>query len=94
MGMMQTRSDVERDTSTTDEIDPASCAHIIRTEPGETATAVVLRARIEGTPLTALCGYVFVPQRDPKNLPLCPQCKEIYDLMRMMNEHLHETPNS
>ncbi len=76
------------------ELDNGKCAHIVRTEPGQTATAVVLQARIEGTPLTALCGYVFVPQRDPKSLPVCPKCKEIYDLMRMMNENLHETPNS
>jgi hypothetical protein len=87
-------TDLRRDTRTTNETGPASCAHIVKTEPDQTATAVVLAARIEGTPLTALCGHVFVPQRDPKNLPLCQQCKEIYDLMRMMNEHLHETPNS
>ena len=86
--------DRETDTSTTDETDPASCAHIVKTKRREKATAVVLRARIEGTPVTALCGYVFVPQKDPKLLPVCPQCREIYDLMRMMNEHLNETPNS
>ena len=73
---------------------PGKSAHIVRTGPGETATAVVLRARIEGTPLTALCGHVFVPQRDPKSLPICGKCKEIYDLMRMMNEDLYETPQS
>jgi hypothetical protein len=93
-----TRTDTDRrvdsDTTTLDNTDAGKCAHIIRTEPGETATAVVLRARIEGTPLTALCGHVFVPQRDPKSLPLCGKCKEIYELMRMMNEDLHETPNS
>ena len=90
--------ETDRRTGTvTDEqskLDNGKCAHIVKTEPGQTATAVVLQARIEGTPLTALCGYVFVPQRDPKQLPVCQQCKEIYDLMRMMNEHLHETPNS
>jgi Protein of unknown function (DUF3039) len=86
--------DTERSTDERTELDHGKCAHIVRTEPGQTATAVVLQARVEGTPLTALCGYVFVPQRDPKSLPVCPKCKEIYDLMRMMNEHLHETPNS
>ena len=91
---MATTTDIERETSTTDKIDPGKCAHIVVTEKGETATAAVLRARVEGTALTALCGHVFVPQRDPKSLPICPQCKEIYDLMRMMNENLHETPNS
>jgi Protein of unknown function (DUF3039) len=85
---------IERDTQTTNESDPTKCSHIVKTEDGETATAVVLRARIEGLPLTALCGHVFVPSKDPKNMPVCPTCKEIYDLMRMMNENLHETPNS
>ena len=91
---MSISSDLQRDTSTTDATDPGSCAHIVVTEPGQTATAAVLQARIEGTPLKALCGHIFVPQRDPKRLPLCAACKEIYDLMRMMNEHLHETPNT
>ena len=90
---MANTTDYQNDTSTTDKTDPGSCAHIVVTKKGETATAAVLRARVEGTPLTALCGHVFVPQRDPKNLPVCPPCKEIYDLMRMMNENLHETPN-
>ena len=76
------------------ELDPGKHAHIVVTKPGETATAVVLEARIMGTPVEALCGHVFVPQRDPLQLPICPKCKEIYDLMRMMNEHLHETPGS
>lgn len=76
------------------ELDPGKHAHIVVTKPGETATAVVLEARIMGTPIEALCGHVFVPQRDPLQLPICPKCKEIYDLMRMMNEHLHETPRS
>jgi hypothetical protein len=89
---MAISSDFQLDTSTTDSTDPGSCAHIVVTKPHETATAVILQARIEGTAVKALCGYVFVPQRDPKRLPVCPQCKEIYDLMRMMNENLNENP--
>ncbi len=34
---------------------------------------------VEGTPLQALCGKVWVPSRDPKKYPVCPECKEIYD---------------
>lgn len=37
-------------------------------------------AYIDGTPLTALCGHVWVPSRDPKNYPVCPECKRLYDL--------------
>ncbi|MDQ3352085.1 MAG: DUF3039 domain-containing protein, partial [Actinomycetota bacterium] len=57
-------------------------AHIVRTEPGESAAAKVLEARINGTPLEALCGHVWVPARDPRSLPMCQACKEIYELYR------------
>jgi hypothetical protein len=32
-----------------------------------------------GTPITALCGKVWVPSRDPSRFPVCPECKDIYD---------------
>jgi hypothetical protein len=38
-------------------------------------------AYVFGTPLTAICGHVWVPSRDPKHLPLCAACKEISDSM-------------
>ena len=67
-------------------------AHIVKTEPGEDAAAKVLEARIYGTPLEALCGHVWVPSRDPKQLPLCDVCKDIYETYRMFNDGLNETP--
>lgn len=36
-------------------------------------------AMIEGTPVIALCGKVWVPSRDPKRFPVCPECKEIWE---------------
>lgn len=69
-------------------------AHIVRTEPGASAVAKVTEARIYGYPVEALCGERFVPQRDPKKLPMCGVCKEIYDLYRAANEGLGETPGS
>lgn len=69
------------------------CAHIVKTEPGENAAAKVLEARISGTPLEALCGHVWVPSRDPRQLPLCPECRDIYDTYRAFNEGLGETPD-
>jgi hypothetical protein len=69
-------------------------AHIIKTEPGESAVAKVTEARIYGFPVEALCGERFVPQRDPGKLPMCQACKEIYDLYRGMNEDLNETPGT
>jgi hypothetical protein len=68
-------------------------AHIVKTEPGENAAAKVLEARITGTPIEALCGHVWVPSRDPRQLPMCQACREIYDTYRMFNEGLGETPN-
>lgn len=32
---------------------------------------------VNGTPVRALCGKTWVPNRDPKRYPLCPTCKEI-----------------
>jgi hypothetical protein len=69
-------------------------AHIVKTEPGESAIAKVTEARIYGYPVEALCGETFVPQRDPKKLPMCQTCKEVYGMYRSMNENLNETPNS
>ena len=39
----------------------------------------ILPSTIEGTPVKALCGKVWVPTRDPKRYPVCPTCKEIMD---------------
>jgi len=69
-------------------------AHIVRTERDESAVAKVTEARIYGYPVEALCGQRFVPQRDPKKLPMCQVCKEIYDLYRSANEGLNEKPDA
>ena len=37
-------------------------------------------ALVNGTPVIALCGKVWVPSRDPQRFPLCPQCKRLYDM--------------
>ncbi len=36
-------------------------------------------AFIEGSPVVALCGKVWVPTRDPQKFPVCPECKEIWE---------------
>lgn len=68
-------------------------AHIVKITEGD-AQAKVLEARIYGTPLEALCGMVFVPQRDPTRLPVCAPCKDIYDTYRVFEGDLPETPGS
>jgi hypothetical protein len=37
----------------------------------------VVGGMVNGTPVKALCGKVWVPGRDPRRYPLCPTCKEI-----------------
>lgn len=80
------------ETDITPETDEPIVAHIVKTLPGENAAAKVLEARINGTPLEALCGHVWIPSRDPKQLPLCEKCKDIYETYRMFNDGLGETP--
>ncbi|MGA0863399.1 MAG: DUF3039 domain-containing protein [Ilumatobacteraceae bacterium] len=85
----ETRPDVEQVPETGEPV----VAHIVKTEPGENAAAKVLEARITGTPIEALCGHVWVPSRDPRQLPMCQACKEIYDTYRAFNDNLGETPS-
>jgi len=88
-----TRTDTEPDVDRVLETGEPAVAHIVKTEPGEAATAKVLEARIYGTPVEALCGHVWVPSRDPKQLPLCQKCKEIYETYRAFNDGLHDRPD-
>jgi DUF3039 family protein len=37
-------------------------------------------ALVVGTPVIALCGKVWVPSRDPKRFPVCPECKRLYEM--------------
>ena len=42
----------------------------------------LMAAMIEGTPVRALCGKMWVPSRDPQRFPVCPECKEIWEMGR------------
>lgn len=39
----------------------------------------IVESAVLGTPVVALCGKVWVPNRDPKKFPVCPECKAIYE---------------
>jgi hypothetical protein len=41
----------------------------------------IMESAMSGTPVIALCGKVWVPNRDPKKYPVCPECKEIFEGM-------------
>ena len=40
------------------------------------------RAYVEGTPVRALCGKVWVPSRDPSRYQVCPECTKIRERLR------------
>lgn len=56
--------------------DPSKLAHILH--PRYTP-AMLTQARVEGTPVEAWCGYLWVPMRDPKGLSICSRCKELHE---------------
>jgi hypothetical protein len=86
---METIPDVDEVTETGE----PNAAHIVKAGPGESAAAKVLEARINGTPIEALCGFVWVPSRDPKQMPVCQACKETYDMYKIFNDGLRDSPS-
>jgi hypothetical protein len=56
----------------TDAGDHDRFAHYVRKEK-------IVESAVSGTPVVALCGKVWVPNRDPGRFPVCPECKEIYE---------------
>ena len=94
MSELQTMPQVDVDvvTDRETETDEPTAAHIVKVGPGEDAAAKVLEARIQGTPVEALCGFVWVPSRDPRQLPVCEECKSVYGMYRAFNNGLDDTP--
>lgn len=74
--------------------DKNQCAHIVKTEDNEIGTAKVLEARIYGLVIEALCGHRWVPTKDPKQLPICEECKEVYETYKMFNGGLNDGPSA
>ena len=87
-------ADVDLDPDERTETGEPTEAHIVKVGPGENAAAVVLEARVMGTPVGAMCVSVWVPSRDPKQLPMCEECKSIYAMYRSFNENLGDEPGS
>lgn len=60
-------------------------------EPDEVAHYVDKAKSTEGyvfgTPVTALCGYTWVPSKDPKGKPVCPECEEIMEQIRNLSRN-------
>jgi len=72
--------------------------HIVRVPPhleGMTSPeAYVLEARIEGTSVTALCGYTWIPSKDPQKFPVCDICRDIYEASLTPSENNGELPKA
>ncbi len=55
-------------------------AHIVRSmDENLSPQAYVFMARVEGVPLVALCGHIFLPNRDATKLPKCQMCIDLFN---------------
>ncbi len=64
----------------TDDGDHDRFAHYVR-------RADAARATVEGVPVRALCGKVWVPSRDPSKYRVCPECAKIRARLRHRSNH-------
>lgn len=42
----------------------------------------IVESAVLGSPVRALCGKIWVPNRDPKKFPVCPTCQAIYERLK------------
>ena len=70
VNMTDTNTTTVVNTSTTGDHD--KFAHYVEKEE-------ITRAFVEGVPVIALCGKIWVPSRAPDDFQVCPSCKEIHD---------------
>lgn len=68
-------SRVEERHHSTDDGDHERLSHFVPKDK-------LMEAMINGTPVVALCGKVWVPSRDPEKFPVCPECQAIWDNLR------------
>jgi hypothetical protein len=78
--MQQATATTETETltqpdTTLDSTNPGDCAHIVdQRDPANDITTAV----VEGREVTALCGYRWIPYREPQGRPVCEACVEAY----------------
>ena len=66
---------LEEWTSSTDDGDHEKFAHYVEKDK-------IVESAVMGSPVKALCGKVWVPNRDPSKFPVCPDCERIIKEMR------------
>lgn len=77
--MSLSTTDLEPETLTEERVDTDNSdgdhekfAHYVKKD-------TILESAVTGKPVIALCGKVWVPNRDPARFPICPDCQRIYD---------------
>ena len=83
------------ETRTTDI--PGDASHIVMVPPSEkdeTPQAYVLRARVEGFPIVALCGYTWIPSKNALPLPVCSGCLDVYQQPGDHRDERDELPDA
>lgn len=63
-------------------VNPPANLHIW--QPGMSSADVVFIARSQGISVTALCGYTWVPKRNPDKYEACEKC--VREAQRLMSE--------
>ena len=61
----------EERISSTDDGDHEKFAHYVEKNK-------IMESAVTGTPVKALCGKVWIPNRDPSRFPICPDCQKIH----------------
>lgn len=70
--MLETDEQVDVSTTNT----PNERSHMISCPPNYKTTAEWLAtARAEQLAVRAICGYIFIPQRNPKKYKICEECQ-------------------
>lgn len=67
---LQPLTDIELDSG-----DHEKFAHYVKKDQ-------IVESAVTGKAVVALCGKVWVPNRDPQRFPICPQCQEIYNQLK------------
>lgn len=82
-------TEIKEDTTTfpitNNDGDHEKFAHYVKKPKGvyQGASSYVLDAMVNGYEVEALCGKKWVPTRDPKRFPVCPECQAMVD--RVLN---------
>jgi hypothetical protein len=62
---------LEERTASTDEGDHERFAHYVEKNK-------IVESAVTGSPVKALCGKTWIPNRDPSRFPICPDCEKIH----------------